>query len=539
MIWAYVTAIGMGVLITTKELDTANVPSYYLMNDRLFEGDIVGIDGAVIASSLTNRKKAQNGLRDQRSRWVNGVIPYYISEGFNLTQQKIIWDSMNDFSSETCIKFQPLSNDPDSILFQTTSSRDESNIGKNQRHVQVPRKGGAKPNQPLPAPPPPMRAPSQRTKVSISSSLNEEPNDGGDDDQSTTAGLKNAQARRTKTGSSQSILKQSDQGPDTLTDGGDDGNVGLPVRPSARTTRRTTRPSVPVTEAPPTDDNQDGEDPETQAPTQRTTRPRRIAQRPPAAATDNGGDTSNGLVAAVTTTTTKPKPCISKTYIGSCDDDDEACAQSCALENLISGKCEPIPKHAKIKACFCQGCAVPSKYLMNNRPSVPKTEPPPDDGDVVDPETPAHDAKNHKTQTDNLAVVPPARSPKNLRGRRHLPPGLPHLHDLHRQWASTWKQRCLTREPDFEEPARQPRGPCENIVNHQGLSCTRCYTVSGPRTIWNEQCLPSPGDQRRQFDSSPLESNDRQCRELKRGTKTCTHCTWLENGRSRWKEDCR
>ncbi|OWA54605.1 hypothetical protein BV898_19004 [Hypsibius exemplaris] len=105
--------------------------------------------------------------------------------------------------------------------------------------------------------------------------------------------------------------------------------------------------------------------------------------------------------------------------------------------------------------------------------------------------------------------------------------------------ASTWKQRCLTREPDFEEPVAATSRPCENIVNHQGLSCTRCYTVSGPRTIWNEQCLPSPATSARQFDSSPLESNDRQCRELKRGTKTCTHCTWLENGRSRWKEDCR
>ncbi|OQV16725.1 putative Zinc metalloproteinase nas-14 [Hypsibius exemplaris] len=395
MSWAYVTAIAMGVLIATKELDAANVPSYYLMNDRLFEGDIAGIDGAVIASSLTNRKKAQNGLTDQRSRWVNGVIPYYIAEGFNLKQQGIILHAMDDFSSQTCIKFQPLSNDPDSILFQATPSRDDCgnsqvgrkggvqtvflsvaddrdcvskgiiqhelmhvvgflheqarsdrndfvNINKNNLDPEVLQKnfldwsavevngvrlplrlrlhhalpegrlpqgrlllddpsekewaqyetGGQNQNQPLPPPPPPMRAPSQRTKVSISS-LIEEPNDGGDDDQSTTAGLKNAQTRRIKTGSSQSILKPSDQGSDTSTDGGDDDNVGPPVRPSARTTRRTTRPSVPVTEAPPTDDDQDGEDPGTQAPTQRTSRPRRIAQRPPAAATDNGGDTSN------------------------------------------------------------------------------------------------------------------------------------------------------------------------------------------------------------------------------------------------------
>ncbi|OWA55514.1 hypothetical protein BV898_19898, partial [Hypsibius exemplaris] len=63
------------------------------------------------------------------------------------------------------------------------------------------------------------------------------------------------------------------------------------------------------------------------------------------------------LVAAVTATTTKPKPRISETYIGSCNDDDVACAQSCANENLISGKCEPIPKQGPTQACFCQGSA--------------------------------------------------------------------------------------------------------------------------------------------------------------------------------------
>ncbi|OWA54535.1 putative Zinc metalloproteinase nas-14 [Hypsibius exemplaris] len=330
---------------------------------------------------------------------------------------------MEDFSSQTCIKFQPLINDPNSILFQATPSRDEDcvskgiiqhelmhvvgffheqsrsdrndfvdinknnldsevlqknfldwsavevtafgfpydfgsimhypkvafpkdgfswtirpkkewaqyetvmgqrnglsqiDIGKINAMYKCPERGGAKPNQPLPPPPSlPTRAPIQPTKMSSSSSFNTGPDD-GDDYETTTA--------------------------------------GPPVRPSVRSTRRTTRPSVPNTELPPDDDG-DVEDSETQAPTQRTTRPRRIAQRPPAAATDNGGDTSNGLVAAVTTTTKKPKPCISKTYEGSCDDDDEACAQSCADENLISGKCEPIPKHAKIKACFCRGCA--------------------------------------------------------------------------------------------------------------------------------------------------------------------------------------
>ncbi|OWA55235.1 putative Zinc metalloproteinase nas-14 [Hypsibius exemplaris] len=358
------------------------------MNNRLFEGDIIGIDVAVIASSLPNKKKARNGLTDQRSRWVNGVIPYYIAEGFNLKQQGIILNAMDDFSSQTCIKFQPLSNHPDSILFQATSSRDECgssqvgreggvqtvylsvaddrdcvskgiiqhelmhvvgffheqarsdrndfvdinknnldpevfqknflersaaevtafgfpydfgsimhdstfafskdgfswtirpkkkwaqyetvmgqrnglsqiDIGKINAMYKCPERGGAKPNQPLPPPPsPPTRAPIQPTKMSSSSSFITESDDGNDNETTTAR---------------------------------------PPVRPSVRSTRRTTRPSVPNTEPPP-DDDEDVEDSETQAPTQRTTRPRRI-----------------GLVAAATAMTTKPKPCISKTYIG-------------------------------------------------------------------------------------------------------------------------------------------------------------------------------------------------------------------------------
>ncbi|OWA54604.1 putative Zinc metalloproteinase nas-14 [Hypsibius exemplaris] len=89
-------------------------------------------------------------------------------------------------------------------------------IGKINAMYKCPERGGAKPNQPLPTPPPPpMRAPSQRTKVSSSSSFNTGPDD-GDDYETTTA--------------------------------------GPPVRPSVRSTRRTTRPSVPNTKLPPDDD---------------------------------------------------------------------------------------------------------------------------------------------------------------------------------------------------------------------------------------------------------------------------------------------
>ncbi|OWA55234.1 hypothetical protein BV898_19622 [Hypsibius exemplaris] len=112
-------------------------------------------------------------------------------------------------------------------------------IGKINAMYKCPERGGAKPNQPLPPPPSlPTRAPIQPTKMSSSSSFITGFDD-GDDNETTTA--------------------------------------RPPVRPSVRSTRRTTRPSVPNTEPPP-NDPENIEDPETQAPRQRTTRPRRIGK---------------------------------------------------------------------------------------------------------------------------------------------------------------------------------------------------------------------------------------------------------------------
>ncbi|OQV23383.1 putative 12-oxophytodienoate reductase 11 [Hypsibius exemplaris] len=46
--------------------------------------------------------------------------------------------------------------------------------------------------------------------------------------------------------------------------------------------------------------------------------------------------------------------CISETYAGQCEDDDQACAQSCSEENLKGGKCDAF---RSTSVCCCEGCS--------------------------------------------------------------------------------------------------------------------------------------------------------------------------------------
>ncbi|OQV14368.1 hypothetical protein BV898_11486 [Hypsibius exemplaris] len=84
---------------------------------------------------------------------------------------------------------------------------------------------------------------------------------------------------------------------------------------------------------------------------------------------------------------------------------------------------------------------------------------------------------------------------------------------------SYWKQQCRSRQQ-----AVVPTGPCEDFDNENGLSCKRCYT-SEQRTKWRDDCSPA--------------ANGKQCQEIVRFSQTCTRCTWLDNGRTQWHENCR
>ncbi|OQV23380.1 hypothetical protein BV898_02826 [Hypsibius exemplaris] len=62
----------------------------------------------------------------------------------------------------------------------------------------------------------------------------------------------------------------------------------------------------------------------------------------------------------------KDNLCISETYDGQCEDDDNpACSQSCKDESRSGGKCERL---RNIKVCYCDGC--PGTTVVTRRPSI-------------------------------------------------------------------------------------------------------------------------------------------------------------------------
>ncbi|OWA50509.1 hypothetical protein BV898_15022 [Hypsibius exemplaris] len=94
---------------------------------------------------------------------------------------------------------------------------------------------------------------------------------------------------------------------------------------------------------------------------------------------------------------------------------------------------------------------------------------------------------------------------------------------------SYWKQQCRPRQQ-----AVVPTGSCENLDNDNRLSCKRCYT-SEQRTNWKDDCSPAA----RAGPSGDDGTNGKQCQDIAQFRQTCTRCTWLDNGRPQWHEDCR
>ncbi|OQV11587.1 hypothetical protein BV898_14086 [Hypsibius exemplaris] len=57
--------------------------------------------------------------------------------------------------------------------------------------------------------------------------------------------------------------------------------------------------------------------------------------------------------ALVRTSQGKEKLCVSESYPGQCDGDDEACVQSCSDDKLSGGKCGAF---RSARVCYCEGC---------------------------------------------------------------------------------------------------------------------------------------------------------------------------------------
>ncbi|OWA52343.1 hypothetical protein BV898_16798 [Hypsibius exemplaris] len=89
--------------------------------------------------------------------------------------------------------------------------------------------------------------------------------------------------------------------------------------------------------------------------------------------------------------------------------------------------------------------------------------------------------------------------------------------------------------PDYLQPG--PSRTCVDTISSGGRQdCRTCTTSTwNGGSYWKQECRTRrqaavPGDDG---------TNGKQCQEIARFSQTCTRCTWLENGRPQWHENCR
>ncbi|KAI6187773.1 Metalloendopeptidase [Aphelenchoides besseyi] len=88
-----------------------------------FEGDIANdlnassvsmfIQGGPIGSQ--NEDRQLNAIRDRRQLWKDGRIPYAISSQYSSYSRSVIASSMNEYTTKTCIKWVPKTNEKDYV----------------------------------------------------------------------------------------------------------------------------------------------------------------------------------------------------------------------------------------------------------------------------------------------------------------------------------------------------------------------------------------------------------------------------------------
>ncbi|KAI6214724.1 Metalloendopeptidase [Aphelenchoides besseyi] len=88
-----------------------------------FEGDIANdlnassvsmfIQGGPIGSQ--NEDRQLNAIRDRRQLWKDGRIPYAISSQYSSYSRSVIASSMNEYTTKTCIKWIPKTNEKDYV----------------------------------------------------------------------------------------------------------------------------------------------------------------------------------------------------------------------------------------------------------------------------------------------------------------------------------------------------------------------------------------------------------------------------------------
>ncbi|XP_072934624.1 hatching enzyme 1.2-like [Epargyreus clarus] len=82
-------------------------------------------EGDILMPQLT-----RNGIRDQTSRWPNGIIPYLIDGRFSQEQRELIMRAIADYHRLTCLRFVPYNGQTDYIVIKSSNTGCWSSVGK-------------------------------------------------------------------------------------------------------------------------------------------------------------------------------------------------------------------------------------------------------------------------------------------------------------------------------------------------------------------------------------------------------------------------
>ncbi|CAH2051774.1 unnamed protein product, partial [Iphiclides podalirius] len=72
----------------------------------------------------------RNGMKEQSSRWPNGIIPYSIEGGFNQDQRDMIMKAIADYHRLTCLRFVPYKGQSDYIAITSANTGCWSSVGR-------------------------------------------------------------------------------------------------------------------------------------------------------------------------------------------------------------------------------------------------------------------------------------------------------------------------------------------------------------------------------------------------------------------------
>lgn len=72
----------------------------------------------------------RNALKDPARLWIDGIVPYKISDSFGSREKRTTFSAMRDFMMKTCIRFVPMKNDTTAFIFIEPGLECRATVGK-------------------------------------------------------------------------------------------------------------------------------------------------------------------------------------------------------------------------------------------------------------------------------------------------------------------------------------------------------------------------------------------------------------------------